>query len=83
LLQHGDVAEAAVVGRPDDRLGEVPVAFVVPRAGMVVDPAEIQRWMREQVANVKVPREVHVVETLPRNASLKVQKGELRQLLTD
>jgi acyl-CoA synthetase (AMP-forming)/AMP-acid ligase II len=83
LLQHEDIAEAAVVGRPDERLGEVPVAFVVLRAGTVADPAEIQRWMREQVANVKVPREVHVVETLPRNASLKVQKGELRKLLTD
>jgi acyl-CoA synthetase (AMP-forming)/AMP-acid ligase II len=83
LLQHEDIAEAAVVGRPDDRLGEVPVAFVVLRAGTVTDPADIQQWMREQVANVKVPREVHIVETLPRNASLKVQKGELRKLLSD
>jgi acyl-CoA synthetase (AMP-forming)/AMP-acid ligase II len=81
LLQHKDIAEAAVVGRPDDRLGEVPVAFVVPRQGLVLDPAEIKHWMRDQVANVKVPREVHIVEALPRNASLKVQKGELRQLL--
>jgi acyl-CoA synthetase (AMP-forming)/AMP-acid ligase II len=83
LLQHADVAEAAVVGRPDDRLGEVPVAFVVSRQGTEVDPAEIKRWMREHVANVKVPREVQVVDALPRNASLKVQKGELRRLLID
>jgi acyl-CoA synthetase (AMP-forming)/AMP-acid ligase II len=81
LLQHEDVAEAAVIGRPDDRLGEVPVAFVVARSGAAPDPADIRHWMREQVANVKVPREVHIVETLPRNASLKVQKGELRHLL--
>jgi acyl-CoA synthetase (AMP-forming)/AMP-acid ligase II len=83
LLQHEDVAEAAVIGRPDDRLGEVPVAFVVPGPDATPDPAEIQRWMRDQVANVKVPRAIHVVETLPRNASLKVQKGELRRLLSD
>jgi acyl-CoA synthetase (AMP-forming)/AMP-acid ligase II len=82
LLQHEDVAEAAVIGRPDDRLGEVPVAFVVLRTGATTDPAEIVSWMRDQVANVKVPRAVHVVETLPRNASLKVQKGELRRQLS-
>jgi acyl-CoA synthetase (AMP-forming)/AMP-acid ligase II len=82
LLQHDDIADAAVVGRPDARLGEVPVAFVVPRSGAFVDPAEIKGWMREQVANVKVPRDVVVVEVLPRNASLKVQKGELRKLLS-
>lgn len=77
-----DVAEVAVVARPDDRLGEVGVAFVVPTRGAVVDEAELIAWCREQMANFKVPREVRLVDTLPRNATMKVVRFELQEQLT-
>jgi acyl-CoA synthetase (AMP-forming)/AMP-acid ligase II len=79
LLRHPAVAQAAVVGAPDDRLGEVGVAFVVPRPGMTVDANELVVWTKERIANFKVPRRVIVVDALPLNASGKVLKYELRK----
>jgi HIP---CoA ligase len=79
LARHPSVSEVAVVGVPDERLGEVGRAFVVPRPGSTVDPDEIAAWCREQMANYKVPRSVVVVDALPRNASGKVLKFELRE----
>jgi acyl-CoA synthetase (AMP-forming)/AMP-acid ligase II len=67
-----------VVGVPDERLGEVGKAFVVVRPGAMVDPDEVISFARERMANYKVPRAVEVVESLPRNASGKVLKYELR-----
>ncbi|HZJ26115.1 MAG TPA: FadD3 family acyl-CoA ligase [Acidimicrobiia bacterium] len=66
------VAQVAVVGIPDDRLGEVGMAFVVPTTGADVDAAEIIAWCREHMANYKVPRRVEIVEELVLNASGKV-----------
>jgi acyl-CoA synthetase (AMP-forming)/AMP-acid ligase II len=79
MLSNPAVGEVAVVGMPDDRLGEVGVAYVVPRAGTYADPAEIIAWCREQMANYKVPRAVEIVDALPLNASGKVLKYELRE----
>jgi acyl-CoA synthetase (AMP-forming)/AMP-acid ligase II len=79
ILGHEAVAQVAVVGVPDERMGEVGVAFVVPRPGATVDPAELIAWCRERMANFKVPRRVYVVDDLPLNASGKVLKYELRQ----
>jgi HIP---CoA ligase len=79
LATHPGIAESAVIGVPDERLGEVGAAFVVARPGATLDPAEIVSWSRERMANFKAPRTVHVVESLPRNASGKVLKFELRQ----
>jgi acyl-CoA synthetase (AMP-forming)/AMP-acid ligase II len=79
LLSHVDIAQAAVVGAPDERLGEIGVAFVVPAAGGQVDPEAVIAWCRDRMANYKVPRRVIVVDTLPLNASGKVLKYELRQ----
>ncbi len=78
MLAHPDIAQVAVVGVPDDRLGEVGYAFVVPAAGTSPDPDEIVSWCRGEMANYKCPRHVAVVDTLPLNASNKVLKFELR-----
>jgi malonyl-CoA/methylmalonyl-CoA synthetase len=74
LEEHPDVAEAAVVGRPDAVRGEVPVAFVVPRPGRALDPAALEAHCRARIASFKVPRAFTCIEALPRNALGKVQK---------
>ena len=79
LLTHPGVAQAAVVGVPDERMGEVGYAFVVPRAGETVAADELIAWSREKMANYKAPRYVEVVDALPLNASGKVLKYELRE----
>jgi acyl-CoA synthetase (AMP-forming)/AMP-acid ligase II len=78
LVQHPGVSEAAVIGVPDERMGEVGKAFVVPRSGAAVDGDELIAWCREKLANYKVPRFVEVVEALPKNATGKVTKNVLR-----
>jgi acyl-CoA synthetase (AMP-forming)/AMP-acid ligase II len=79
MLRHPGVGQVAVVGVPDHRLGEVGMAFVVPRAGATVDPEELVAWCRDEMANYKAPRYVEVVDALPLNASNKVLKYELRE----
>jgi len=79
LLGNAKVAQAAVVGVPDERMGEVGVAFVIPRPGEELTPAEVIDWSRAAMANYKVPRHVEVVDALPLNASGKVLKYELRE----
>jgi acyl-CoA synthetase (AMP-forming)/AMP-acid ligase II len=78
LLTHPAIAQAAVVGIPDDRMGEVGCAFVVLRPGANVDPDELIAWAKDKMANYKVPRRVEVLDALPLNASGKVLKFELR-----
>ncbi len=78
LYEHEAVVEAAVVGRPDDRWGEVPVAFVVLRPGATTTSDELIDHCGLQLARFKVPKQVHVVDALPRNPSGKVLKRELR-----
>jgi HIP---CoA ligase len=73
------VAQVAVIGVPDDRLGEVGMAFVTTRPGAHITPDEVVQWSRENMANFKVPRYVEIVDSLPFNASGKVMKFELRE----
>ena len=76
---HPDIGQVAVIGVPDERLGEVGMAFVVPAAGTTPDPADIIAWCRAEMANYKAPRHIQVVDALPMNASGKVLKFELRE----
>jgi acyl-CoA synthetase (AMP-forming)/AMP-acid ligase II len=78
LYEHPAVLEAAVVGQPDPRWGEVPVAFVVLREGAAATAEELVEHCRGQLAKFKVPKAVTFLEALPRNPSGKVLKRELR-----
>jgi len=77
LYEHESVVEAAVVGRPDERWGEVPIAYVVVRSPATT-PAELIEHCGHQLARFKIPKEVVFVDALPRNPSGKVLKRELR-----
>ena len=78
LYEHDAVLEAAVVGRPDERWGEVPVAFVVLREGQAATADELIAHCADQLAKYKVPKAVSFLEALPRNPSGKVLKRSLR-----
>jgi len=78
LYEHGTVLETAVVGRPDERWGEVPVAFVVLRPGATTTADELLEHCRARLARFKVPKDVTFIDALPRNPSGKVLKRELR-----
>jgi fatty-acyl-CoA synthase len=79
LAAHPDVAEGAVIGRADPKWQEVPVAYVVRRAGCTVDPRALEAHLLTQLARFKVPREYVFVDSLPRNAMGKVQHFVLRE----
>jgi HIP---CoA ligase len=83
LLRHPDVQQVAVIGVPDDRLGEVGMAFVVRQPGSTVSAEDLISWSREQMANYKVPRVVEFVDELPINATGKVAKELLRQFASE
>jgi fatty-acyl-CoA synthase len=77
LFAHPAVAEAAVVGRPDEHWGETPCAFVVARRK--VEPEEVMEFCRGRLPRYMAPRTVVVVEELPKTATGKVQKFALRE----
>jgi malonyl-CoA/methylmalonyl-CoA synthetase len=79
LEEQAEVSEAAVVGVPDQARGEVPVAYVVLKAA--VRPADLEARCRANLASFKVPRAIHSVDRLPRNAMGKVQKHLLPRSL--
>jgi acyl-CoA synthetase (AMP-forming)/AMP-acid ligase II len=79
LMEYPGVAQVAVVGVPDERLGEVGSAFVVERPGETVNPDALIEFAKGRIANYKVPRAVEVLSELPLNASGKVMKHVLRE----
>jgi long-chain acyl-CoA synthetase len=78
LMTHPGVSLVAVVGVPDDRLGEEVKAFVVVAEGAAVEAAELVAWAKEQMADYKYPRQVEFLSELPMNATGKILKRELR-----
>jgi acyl-CoA synthetase (AMP-forming)/AMP-acid ligase II len=78
LYEHDSVLEAAVVGRPDGRWGEVPVAFVVLHQDKTVTAEVLLAHCHSQLARYKVPKEIAFLDALPRNPSGKVLKRDLR-----
>jgi acyl-CoA synthetase (AMP-forming)/AMP-acid ligase II len=79
MYAHDDIAQVAVIGVADERMGEVGMAFVVPVPGTAPTAESIISWCRQNMANYKVPRFVEVVGALPTNASGKVTKFVLRE----
>ncbi|AWY40188.1 fatty acid--CoA ligase [Pseudomonas putida] len=79
LLTYPGVAQAAVIGIPDERMGEVAMAFLLPAPGIEIEQTRFLAWCREQMANYKVPRRVQVLDSMPLNAAGKVTKNVLRE----
>lgn len=78
LYSHPDVVEAAVIGRPDDQWGEIPVAVVVQREGADLELEALTAFLEERLARFKMPKRLVLVDALPRNAGGKVLKTTLR-----
>jgi long-chain acyl-CoA synthetase len=80
LYQFPGVKEAAVIGRPDPRKGEQPIAFVAPNEGATLDDQGMIQFMRARLADYKVPRTIVQLAALPRNATGKILKTALREM---
>ena len=72
--------ESAVIGKPDPRKGEQPIAFVTPNDGVVLEEKVIQQFVRKKLADYKVPKKVLMLPNLPRNAMGKILKKALREM---
>ena len=79
LFHHPSVADCAVIGVPDERWGEVGHAYVVPAGEATIDSEELKAYLREKLAAYKVPKTYEVLESLPRTASGKILKKDLRR----
>jgi acyl-CoA synthetase (AMP-forming)/AMP-acid ligase II len=80
LLHDPRIAQVAVIGVPDARLGEVPWAYVVPNPSADLTAEDVIAWARGNLSNYKVPRRVHIMPELPVTANGKIEKGRLQQL---
>jgi acyl-CoA synthetase (AMP-forming)/AMP-acid ligase II len=78
LLRHPDVADAAVIGLPDDEAGEIPVGYVVLRPGAAASPEEIMRFVAGEVAHYKRIRRLEVIDAIPKSAAGKTLRRVLR-----
>ena len=81
LLEHPSIAEAAVIGMAHEKWGETPLAAVVARPGARVDSADVIAFCRAPLAHYKCPTSVVTIDALPRNATGKVLKRELRGIV--
>jgi acyl-CoA synthetase (AMP-forming)/AMP-acid ligase II len=83
LYEHPSVLEAAIIGLPDEVWGEAVCAVIVPKQDSDVDEQELKSFCRQKLAGYKVPRKIFIEEALPRNASGKILKYQLRQKLNE
>jgi acyl-CoA synthetase (AMP-forming)/AMP-acid ligase II len=81
LARHPAISQAAVVGMPDERMGEVGAAFLVPSGASPPDEDTLKAWCRSEMANYKIPRLIRWIDSLPLNAAGKVLKTTLRETL--
>ena len=79
LMAHEAIDEAAVVGLPDEKWGEVPVAFVTTRGAAELDTDQVTEFLRGRLARYKVPKRIAVVDELPKTGTGKIQKFVLRE----
>jgi long-chain acyl-CoA synthetase len=82
LILNPSILDCAVVGLPHEFLGEVPVAFIIPRPGRDADTAAILEFCRNHLSSYKVPHTIHIVDEIPRTGSGKVQRFKLKELVT-
>ena len=83
IVTHPDVSLVAVIGIPHESHGEEIMAYVIPKAGKTIDPAEVKAWSKEQVAAYKYPRIVEVIDSFPLGPSGKILKRELREMAAE
>jgi acyl-coenzyme A synthetase/AMP-(fatty) acid ligase len=83
LATHPDVLEAVVVGAPHPTLGEAPQAFVVPRENSNLSTKDILQFARSRIAGYKLPYVIHLVQSLPRLAGGKPDRGALAKLIVE
>jgi acyl-CoA synthetase (AMP-forming)/AMP-acid ligase II len=81
LYQFPGVREAAVIGLPDPRKGEQPLAFVSANDRVTLNAPAMLQFLRERLADYKVPRQIIILPSLPRNVTGKILKTHLRQML--
>ena len=79
LLEEPRINHVAVVGLPDSRLAEVPVAFVIPQADVLLSEQDVIELCRGRIASFKIPRQVFLVNQFPMTGSGKIQKYLLRE----
>ncbi|MCZ4548592.1 AMP-binding protein [Gordonia rubripertincta] len=82
LMHNHSLSQAAVIGVPDDRLGEVPLAFVTVEDNAATE-SDITRWARQNLSNYKVPRRVVIIDAMPVTANGKIDKSRLRTMATN
>jgi fatty-acyl-CoA synthase len=81
LYSHPDILECAVIAKPDDKWGEIPLAFVVPKPGAEVTAQAVIDFSRKHLAHFKAPKEVRIISEFPRGGTGKILKSVLRKQL--